>query len=317
MNKPVTNEEVDPNEANLIDEIIRLSDFTFERLPMLDIIGERLVDNASAALSDLTGSMCEAALTALDYIPMSQVMESLPTPALLAVGSGVPFDGEILLVLDQTLLLTSIELMLGGSARKVGKEPADSFTAIEMDFGERLSVAILQELQHALSVVSSSSLVLDRVETDPDSATVAKQANLCARLKYAIMLAGHTGNLEVVIPYDALESIRSDLGKIYFGDRGEDQSTWQGLISGQIHRAQMELEVVLASEAISLQKIVHWKPGDIIDFGIEDGEPAIMNCAGAPMFEVSLGSRNNGFIAVRITEELEQKETSEDDRNDS
>lgn len=317
MNKPVSSEEVDPGEANLIDEIIRLSDYTFDRLPMLNIIGERLVDNASAALTDLTGAPCGAVLTALDYIPMGQVIENLPTPALLAIGAGSPFDGDILVVFDQTLLLTSIELMLGGSAKQIRQEPAENFTAIEMDFGERLSAAILQELQHALSVVGAASLALHRVETDPDNAAIAKHASLCARLKYAITLAGHTGNLEVVIPYDALETIRPDLSKIYFGDRGDDQSNWQDMISGQIERAHMELEAVLAVEAISLQRIVSWKPGDTIDFGIEDGEPAIINCAGAPMFKASLGSRNNGFIAVRITEEIEQKETTEDDRDDS
>lgn len=313
MNKVLSSDETETENANLIDEIIRLSDFTFDRLPMLDIIGERLVDNTSAAFSDLTGTICETTLTSLDYIPMGQVIESLPMPVLLAVGAGKPFDGEIMLSMDQTLLLTSIELMLGGTAKNVNLDNAEEFTAIERGFGERLGSAVLAELQHALSVVGSSSLVLDRVETDPDSASVAKNTSLCARLKFSIAMAGHVGLLEVIIPYDALEPIRPDLGKIYFGNRGEDQSTWQGLISGQISRAHMEMEVVLADEAIPIQKIMSWQPGDTIDFGIEEGEVATMTCAGDPMFKVSLGKKNNGFVAVQITEEIAQKEKAEND----
>lgn len=313
MDNAISDEETQTEGAQLIDEIIRLSDFTFDRLPMLNIIGERLVDNLSVAFSDLTGALCEASLTSLDYIPMGQIIEGLPMPVLLAVGTGKPFEGEILLGVDQTLLRTSVELMLGGSAKDAGQEMVESFTAIEVGFGERLSAAVMAEFQYALSVVGACSLELDRVELEPDTVSVAKSASLCARLKYSISLAGQVGALEIVMPYDALEPIRADLGKVYFGDRGEDQSMWQGLITRQIERAHVEMEVVLAEEAMPIQKVMSWKPGDTIAFAIEEGEVATMNCAKEPMFKVSLGKKNNGFVAVQITEEISQKENTKND----
>ena len=104
-------------------------------------------------------------------------------------------------------------------------------------------------------------------------------------MKFSVAMAGHAGVLDVVIPYDALEPIRPDLGKIYFGDRGQAQNVWQDLISDQIERAHMELEVVMAEEAIPIQKIMAWQPGDTVEFGIEEGQDAIMTCADAPMFQ--------------------------------
>lgn len=317
MNKVIAREDKSSDGSNLIDEIIRLSDFTFDRLPMLDIIGQRLVDNVSVSFSDLTNAVCEASLISLDYVPFGQIVEGWRMPVLLAVGSGQPFDDNILLAIDRTLLFASIELMLGGRAKEVDKDKTDPFTPIEIGFGERISASIFAELQRALSVVGTSSLELVRVETDPEDASVAKSTSLCARIKCAITIAGHVGHLEVVIPYDALETIRPDLGKIYFGNRAEDQSTWQGLITGQIKRAHIDLEVVLAQETIPLQRIMSWQPGDTINFGIEEGEPATLISADAPMFKVSLGKRNNGFVAVQITEELKQVEKSENDGSDN
>lgn len=312
MNKMLSNEEVDAQGTNLIDEIIRQSDFTFDRLPMLDIIGERLVENLSAAFPDLTRTPCEASLVSLDYIPMGQVIEGLPEPVLLAVGIGQPFEGEILLAIDHTLLLTSVELMLGGSAKDLSLDDIKGFTAIELGFGERLAAAILAELQRALSVVGSAVLELDRVEINSDAAVVAKHNSLCARMKFSLTMAGQTGVLDVIIPYDALEPIRPDLSKIYFGDRSEGQSSWHDLIGGQIELAQMDLEVVLAEDTIAIQKIMAWQPGDTLNFGIEENQDATMTCVGTPMFKVSIGKRNNGFIAVQITEEtLPQKEPKE------
>ncbi len=317
MNKVLSKDDIEAEGVNLIDEIIRLSDFTFDRLPMLDIIGARLVENLNAAFPDLTRVACEASLLSLDYIPMGQVIEGLPQPALLAVGIGKPFEGEILLSMDTTLLLTSIELMLGGSAKEVNFDGIEDFTAIELGFGERLASAVFAELQRSMSVVCAAALELDRVDTDPDAVMVAKHNSLCARMKFSVTMAGQNGVLDVVIPYDALEPIRPDLGKIYFGDRGEGQSTWHDLIGGQIERANMDIEVVLAQERLPLQKIMSWKPGDTIEFGIEDGQDATMVGSDTPMFKVSIGHRNNGFIAVQITEQLSFTEEPEEDGNDN
>ncbi len=316
MSEILSENGVEGEAANLIDEIIRLSDFTFDRLPMLDIIGARLVENLAAAFSDLTRIACDASMISLDYIPMDQAIEGLPEPVVLAVGIGKPFEGEILLAFDKSLLLTSIELMLGGNAKNLDFEGVENFTTIELGFGERLAAAILAELQRALSVVSVVALELDRIETDPDDAAVAKHNSLCARMKFSILMAGHTGVLDVIIPYDALEPIRPDLGKVYFGDRSDGQSSWHDLIGGQIKRAHMDLEVELAEESIPIQQIMLWKPGDTINFGIEEGQDATMVCANAPMFKVSIGKRNNGFVAVQITEVLSNQKGLETDGND-
>ena len=317
MNKALSISETEGEVANLIDEIIRQSDFTFDRLPMLDIIGARLVENLSAAFSDLTRVACEASMISLDYITMEQVMGDLPEPVLLAIGIGRPFEGEILLAMDRTLLLTAVELMLGGSAKQLEFEGVDSFTAIELSFGERLAAAVLAELQRALSVVSAAALELDHVDTDPETAAVVKHNSLCARMKFSISMVGQKGLVYVIIPYDALEPIRPDLGKIYFGDRGESQGSWHDLIGGQIERAHMDLEVVLAEEAIPIQQIMSWNPGDTINFCIEEGQDATMSCADTPMFKVSIGKRNNGFVAVQVTEELNMKKGLETDGNDN
>ena len=87
MNTAISEDGEAALKGDLIDEIIRMSDFSFERLPMLDIIGSRMADVWPAALSDLTRSVCEAALTNLEYLPLGQAIESFPDPILVAVAA--------------------------------------------------------------------------------------------------------------------------------------------------------------------------------------------------------------------------------------
>ena len=87
MNQAVAEKEMSKGEESLVDEIIRLSDFTFDRLPMLDIIGARLVENLSAALP------CPHSETRLFVKPQPRLLSEL----------GLEQELELCLGLEQEL----------------------------------------------------------------------------------------------------------------------------------------------------------------------------------------------------------------------
>ena len=300
--------------GELVDEIIRMSDFNYERLPMLDIVAERMVGNLSGMLSDLTRTLCETSMIQLDYVPMAQVVEALPNPAIFGIGVGHPFEGELMVAVDYALVVVATELMLGGNPKKIEVAEVRDFTAIEQGFGEKLSAGVLNELQSAFSTVFPTDLDLVRIELDPESVTIAKQSSLCVRMKFSVAMAGQTGILEIVVPYDALEPIRPDLGKIYLGARGDTVTAWKTQLNGQIERAETELEVVLSEYVVPIQTIMKWKPGSVIEVRAEEGQEATIRVADTPMFKCELGKKNNGVAAVQITDFLEQddKETKND-----
>lgn len=315
MSQTMTQEEIAAQSGNVIDEIIRMSDFSFERLPMLDIIGERLADSISLVIPDLTGVLCEASLTSLDYLPMAQATEALNMPALLGVVAAQNLDGEILVAMDATFALTAMELMLGGDPKGDIDRQSDTFTGIEKGFGARLGDTIAQELSRCFAMAGDIDLELDRVETDTDSASITQPANLCVRMRIAVVLAGRTGSVDVVVPYDALEPIRPKLGKIHFGEPSEDGNPWKDQLSGQIERSTVELEAVLTDVAVPIQQIMDWKPGETINLWIGEEHEATVVCAETDMFKAVMGKRNNGNTAIRITQQIEAEEETENGRD--
>ncbi len=315
MSQTMTQEEIGAQNGEVIDEIIRMSDFSFDRLPMLDIIGERLADSLSLVMPELTGVICEASLTSLDYIPMAQATEALPMPALLGVIAAQNLDGEILAAMDATFSLTAMELMLGGDPKGEIERQSDAFTSIEKGFGASLGDTVAQELRRCLAMVGDVDLELDRIETDPDQASITQPANLCVRMRIAIVLAGRSGSIDVVIPYDALEPIRPKLGKIHFGEPQEDGNPWKDQLSGQIERATVDLEAVLTEVSVPIQQVMNWTPGETINLWIEEDHEAKVICAETEMFRAVMGKRNNGNMAIRITEQIESEEETENGRD--
>jgi len=315
MSQTMTPEEIAAQSGNVIDEIIRMSDFSFERLPMLDIIGERLADSMSLVIPEMTGVICEASLNSLDYIPMAQATEALPMPAMLGVVAAQNLDGEILVAMDAPFALTAMELMLGGDPKGEIERQSDAFTGIEKGFGARLGDTIAHELRRCLAMVGDVDLELDRIETDPDQASITQPANLCVRMRITIVLAGRTGTIDVVVPYDALEPIRPKLGKIHFGEPSEDGNPWKDQLTGQIERSTVEMEAVLTEISVPIQTVMNWKPGQTINLWVEEDHEATVVCAETEMFRALMGKRNNGNTAIRITEQIEAEEETENGRD--
>jgi flagellar motor switch protein FliM len=316
VNATTVQEHIEAQADSLLDEIIKMSDFSFERLPMLDIIGERLAGHLSVTLPNLTGVICEGALSRLDYVPMAQAIDEFPSPALLGVAATRTLDGDVLLVMDAPLVLTVLELALGGSA-KGAISTVSGFTAIESGFGGRLATVILAELSQAFSVIGEVHLEHDRIESNADSASVTKPTSLCVRMQLMFTMAGRIGQLQVILPYDALEPIRARLGKIHFGAGGDDINPWRDLLATQIKNATVELEAVFIETSMPIQEIMAWKPGETVPLWVEEAHETTVFYSDTPMFRAATGKRNNGNTAIRITKMLEPEEETGNGCNDN
>ncbi|MCE8008973.1 FliM/FliN family flagellar motor switch protein [Aestuariivita sp.] len=294
--------------ADLIDEIIRMSDFSFERLPMLDIIGARMADFLPIALTDLTRSVCEASLNTLDYVPLGQAIADFPDRVLIGVASSQVLEGNFLVVMDAPLVLSTLETSLGGEPSDAKVDGQAEFTAIERGFGLQLARLILGELRQSFSVIGDIVPEVDSLETDGEAAIVAQQASLCVRMDLALQVGNQVCRLQVIFPYDTLEPIRPRLGKVYFGERGDEVSPWRDVLTRQIESATVELEVVLSEMDMPMRQIMALKPGDRIGFPVGEDHECTVICSGSPIFHCVTGTRSNGVAAIRITETIDLEE---------
>ncbi|RMH45734.1 MAG: flagellar motor switch protein FliM [Alphaproteobacteria bacterium] len=298
---------------SLIEEIIRMSDFSFERLPMLEVLGERLCELLAESLPDLVGVFTEATFEQVQYLPMSQVAEDYPERAVFVMASSPHLAGDLLVIVEAPLVLTALELALGGRLKEDGAREKREFTAIEKGFGGRFAKLVLRSLEQSFSVVERVSFEPQRVETNPEAIVLAQQQSLCVRLKTSISLAGLKGAVHVVIPYDALEPVRPRLGKVFFGTPVEGENPQREVIETHIERASVDLEVVLATVALEIARIMNWRPGDTFELPIREDSEATIFCGEVPLFGAVTGKRNNGNVAVQVVRELFLNKDTADD----
>lgn len=290
---------------NLIDEIIRMSDFSFERMPMLEIIGERMASTLSEVMSELSGSTCETKLSQIDYVAMWQALENMPEPGFFAVCGEKDLDGQFLLAMNAPLVLTTMELMLGGKPSSSEAVPTRRPTAIERRFSSRIAEVVLSELQTSFGIAVEVEFELNSTKIEIEAPVVTQPANLCVRMQFSLVQAGQVGDLQVVIPYEMLEPIRPKLNRVHFGERNDESShTWQIALTEQIERANVELEAELTQITLPLHEIMNWRTGDRINLWIDENHGATVIFNGRRTFTAELGKRQSGNTAIKITQEI-------------
>lgn len=299
------------NGGSIVDEIIRMSDFSYENLPMFKVIGQRLAEAVSVELLEMTGGTCEVSLSRLDYVQVAHAMGELPSPSHYSIVLAPALKAELLLALDATLLMTTLELMLGGSAQGKLKEDKAKFTVIERDFGSQISDLIVSEFQRCFALAEKTGFQLDRVETDAEAVNIAQPTSLCIRMSYSVILSGRVGEFSLILPYEMFETVRHKLNKIHFAEASNGDNPWRGQLEGQIRQSSVELEAVLTEVRVPIGDIMAWKNGATLNLWITDDHKVQLIFNEATMFRAEMGKRSNGNIAMKISETLSLEKEAE------
>ncbi len=294
--------------ATVEEQIIQMSMLSYEPMPMLEVIAERLVLSLTSSLKNFTASLVEVNLTRFEYMAYADAMQSLPPHGLIAVCHAEPWDGGLLMSMDSRFLFAALELMLGGQPKRSAARPAPrSFTSIERRMGQKLVEVMLNDLREGFCQITEASFTVERMESNAHFATIAQPASASVRIQLEVSFDGSRGGVWLVIPYSTLDPIRPLLSKVFYGERLGDE-TWRKHLSDRIENATVTLTALLHERAFPLAEVLGWSVGDTIDLHVEQDHPATVLLADLPMFRGVMGTRQNGATALRVTEDLNGKD---------
>src|SRR5437016_13992180 len=94
--------------------IINSALVSYERLPMLEIVFDRLVRLMTTSLRNFTSDNVEVSLDSITSIRFGDYMNSIPLPAVLSVFKAEEWENFGLATVDSSLLYSIIDVLLGG-----------------------------------------------------------------------------------------------------------------------------------------------------------------------------------------------------------
>ena len=305
-----SNAETLSSEKSGVRSIIDSTMVSYERLPMLEIVFDRLIRLMTSSLRNFTSDNVEVSLDRITSVRFADYLNSIPLPALLAVFKAEEWDNYGLFMLDSNLIYSIIEVLLGG--RRGGSPAAIEgrpYTTIETELVKRLVEVVMADAEQAFRPLSPVTFTIDRLETNPRFAAISRPANAAFLVRLRIDMEDRGGTIEILLPYATIEPIRDVLMQMFVGEKfGRDQ-IWEGHLATEIGLAQIALKAVLYEAKVPLRQLMELEVGDTLPLEIKSDALVQLRCGDVTLTEGRIG-RVGAHVAVRVARPLRKPHTT-------
>ena len=306
-----------PDALSLEETMIRQARESFQRLPTLEIIIDRLLLALVPDLKSYCTVAPEIELSSLEYMPYEDAMESIQSPSLIAIANAESWGSQIACVVEPDLLFSVLEIMLGGRRATSQQWKPRGLTAIEQNLGRRLAELSLKGLAHCLHDVSPVQFDIQSLESNPRSVMLAAPRTATVLVRLHMQFEDRSGHMALVLPYGTLDEVSAQLAQPFLGGRSPTDSNARKDMNSQISSTTVTITGVLQQVTIPLHEVLEWKPGQVIDLGMTVDTPVVGMVNAQPMFQAAFGQRSNGALALRVIQSLLPKENQEDSDDDA
>ena len=287
-----------------IKAIINSALVNYERLPMLEVVFDRLVRMMTTSLRNFTSDNVEVSLDTITSIRFGDYLNSIPLPAILSVFRADEWDNYGLIMVESSLIYSIVDVLLGGrrgtAAMRIEGRP---YTTIERNLVERMVSVVLSDMSAAFEPLSPVNFMHERIETNPRFATIARPANAAILIKLRIDMEDRGGRIELLLPYATLEPVRELLLQMFMGEKFGRDSIWENHLATELWSTDVDIQAVLDQKEMSLNEVLSMDVGDTIMFNASPDSPTTLKCGGISMATGKMG-RSGHNIAVRVDKSL-------------
>ena len=293
-------------ERSGIQAILSSALVSYERLPMLEVVFDRLVRLMSTSLRNFTSDNVEVSLDSIASIRFGDYLNSIPLPAMLSVFKAEEWDNFGLITVDSSLIYSIVDVLLGGrrgtAAMRIEGRP---YTTIERSLIERMVHVMLGDLSAAFEPLSPVTFRFDRLETNPRFATISRPSNAAIVARLRIDMEGRGGQLELLLPYATLEPVRELLLQMFMGEKFGRDTIWETHLAEELWVTDVDLEAVIDTQTMKLRDVFDLKVGSRIMLSATQDSSIQLACGDVPMYTGRMGRKGNR-VAVRIEDRIEK-----------
>ena len=293
-------------QKNGVQAILNSNMVSYERLPMLEIVFDRLIRLMATSLRNFTQDNVEVSLDSIESMRFGEYIDSLTLPTLLSVFKAEEWDNYSLMSLDSSLIYSMVDVLLGGrrgtAAMRIEGRP---YTTIELNIVKEIIQLILSDLSTAFDPVTSVSFIFDRLETNPRFATITRMSNAVIVAHLRIDMEDRGGRIDLMIPYATLEPVRELLLQMFMGERFGRDTIWENHLMSQLWETDVDVHTVLKETQAHLSDVSSWQKGSFLPLDMSPQDQVTVFCGDVPLFKGAMGRRDD-HVVIRIEGKAEK-----------
>lgn len=279
-----------------------------ERLPMLEVVFDRMVRIFATSMRNLTSDAIDVSLESVNSVRFGDFLNHVALPAMIGVFRIEEWENYGLVTVDSGLIYAVVDALLGGRSDGHG-EPmvidGRAFTTIETDLVARMLRHVLADMSSALGPITPNTMALERIETSPRFASIAGSTNVCAVATFRVDMDERGGRFTILLPYATIEPVRHLLAQRFVGEKLGRDGIWQSHLAAELRRTEVSLDVVLGERMIPLSQVRKLAVGQTIPLHQDPDQPLELQCGGITLGKGQIGQRSNN-IAVRLVHAINE-----------
>lgn len=289
--------------------VIESKVISHERLPMLEVVCDRVVRAFASSMRNLTSDAIDVSLEEVTSIRFGEFMNRVALPAMVGVFQFVEWESYGIITVESGLIYAVVDALLGGRG---GHPPmlidGRAFTTIETGLVSRMLDLALRDFAEAFAPIEAVTMNLERIETNPRFAAIAGPSNLCAVATFRVDMDGRGGRFTMLFPYAALEPVRHKLLQRFMGEKSGRDSIWEAHMGAEIRKTNVSVAVVLGETMMPLSALEHLALGQTIQLHKSPDDPLDIASGGVTLARAQIGQRS-GKVAVRLVSNVSKERT--------
>ncbi len=284
--------------------VIESKVISHERLPMLEVVCDRVVRSFASSMRNLTSDGVDVSLEEVTSTRFGEFMNRVALPAMVGVFKIEEWESYGLVTVDSNLIYSVVDALLGGRG---GGSPmviaGRAFTTIETGLVSRMLTLALNDFSEAFAPIEPVNMHLERIETNPRFAAIAGVSNICATATFRVDMDGRGGRFTLVFPYATLEPVRDKLLQRFMGEKSGRDSIWEAHMAAEVRKTNVSMSVLLGEKAMSIAELRNLEIGQTIALHKSPDDALDVACGGVKLAQGQIGQRN-GQVAVRLINDV-------------
>ena len=268
----------------------------------IDMINERFIRQFRLGLLEVLRTSPRINPTRVQILRFSDYLKMLKAPLSVNIIRANPLRGYTMVVIEPTVVFSSLDSFFGGFGRGVGELPQGRmFTPTETRIIKMILDVFMRSLKDAWSPIYDIDFEHVSSEINPQFAQIADENDLVILSRFdAEPTAQGKGFIDLVYPYAALKPIRDLLrSRVQSGDGNEESDKqWRSDLENAVNDSSVEMQFLLGHINMALSQLESMKEGDVMYFKKPD--MARVYISDLPSFDVEIGSVGSNIAAKII-----------------
>lgn len=307
LSASISDGSMDIDSGYNVDAQVRKHDLAAEdsslgvNVSSLDMINERFIRMFRLGMLEVLRTSPRINPNRCQIVRFTDYIKDLRAPLSVNIIRMAPLRGYAMVVIDPTVVFSSLDSFFGGFGRGVGQLPQGRlFTPTETRIIKIILQVLFRSYKEAWSPVTHIDFEHVSSEINPQFAQIADENDLVVLSRFeadATVQGG--GFIDMVIPYVALKPVRDQLrSRVQTGDGNEESDkVWQTQLADAVKDSDLEVQILLGKLHMSMQQLRSMQPGDVLPFKKPESARAMIE--DMPVFDVEVGAMGSQ-VAVKI-----------------